>query len=115
MPASFSQSANQTGLGLRASPQRILAITFPHLPTDRIARQKWGPSWRSIRRPEDHPIACCGRLNNAMRLTALDEAAERIGLRKNQGVAEARAICAGLDVIEAVSYTHLTLPTTPYV
>ena len=35
-----------------------------------------------------------------MRLTALDEAAERIGLRKNQGVAEARAICAGLDVIE---------------
>jgi protein ImuB len=35
-----------------------------------------------------------------MRLTALDEAAEAIGLKKNQGVAEARAICPMLDVIE---------------
>jgi protein ImuB len=36
-----------------------------------------------------------------MRLTALDEAAERFGLRIGQGLAEARAICAALDVEEA--------------
>jgi protein ImuB len=36
-----------------------------------------------------------------MRLTALDEAAERFGLRIGQGLAEARAICAALDVVEA--------------
>ena len=35
-----------------------------------------------------------------MRLTALDEVAEAIGLRKNQGVAEARAMCPKLDVVE---------------
>ncbi len=35
-----------------------------------------------------------------MRLTALDEAAEAIGLRKNLGVAEARAIYPKLDVVE---------------
>jgi protein ImuB len=36
-----------------------------------------------------------------MRITALDEAAEILGLRVGQGLAEARAICAGLDVVEA--------------
>lgn len=36
-----------------------------------------------------------------MRLTALDEAAEAIGLKPDQGVAEARAICPQLDVIAA--------------
>lgn len=36
-----------------------------------------------------------------MRLTALDERAEAIGLRIGQGLAEARAICPSLDVIEA--------------
>jgi protein ImuB len=36
-----------------------------------------------------------------MRITALDEASETFGLRIGQGLAEARAICANLDVIEA--------------
>ncbi len=35
-----------------------------------------------------------------MRLTALDESAEGFGLRIGQGLAEARAICATLDVVE---------------
>ena len=35
-----------------------------------------------------------------MRLTALNEAAEALGLKKDQGVAEARAMCPGLDVVE---------------
>jgi len=36
-----------------------------------------------------------------MRITALDEMAESFGLRVGQGLAEARAICAKLDVLEA--------------
>lgn len=36
-----------------------------------------------------------------MRLTALDEVAEGFGLSVGQGLAEARAICAALDVVEA--------------
>ncbi|WP_082511985.1 MULTISPECIES: DNA polymerase Y family protein [unclassified Rhizobium] len=87
-------------LGLRASSQRILALAFPHLSTDRIARKKWGLSWRLSGRPDAPPIVCSGRLNNAMRLTALDEVAEAIGLKKSQGVAEARAMCPRLEVME---------------
>ncbi|WP_306913406.1 Y-family DNA polymerase [Rhizobium mesoamericanum] len=77
-----------------------MAIQFPHLPTDRIARKKWGLSWRSHGRPEAAPIVCSSRLNNTMRLTALDEVAESLNLRKHMGVAEARAFYPKLDVIE---------------
>ncbi|MBX4958559.1 DNA polymerase Y family protein [Rhizobium lentis] len=91
---------NQASLGLQANSQRILALSFPHLSTDRIARRRWGPSWRSNGRPEASPIVCSGKLNNAMRLTALDELAETLGLRKEQGVAEARAMYPALDVVD---------------
>lgn len=36
-----------------------------------------------------------------MRLVALDTFAERIGLKRGQGAAEARAMCPSLDVIAA--------------
>ncbi|THV11858.1 DNA polymerase Y family protein [Rhizobium rhizophilum] len=88
-----------------ASDRRILSLFFPRLPTDRIARRRWGLSWRlppgSTVHPEYPPLACAGRVANAMRITALDETAETFGLRVGQGLAEARAICASLDVIEA--------------
>jgi protein ImuB len=100
MTAGFFPSTSQSTLAFQANAQRILAMHFPHLPTDRISRKKWGLSWRSTGRPEAPPIVCSGRQNNAMRLTALDEAAEKIGLRKGQGVAEARAIYPKLDVID---------------
>ncbi|QWW67731.1 DNA polymerase Y family protein [Rhizobium sp. WYJ-E13] len=100
MNANFSPSTNQVSLVLQANSQRILALSFPHLATDRIARKRWGLSWRSKGRPEASPIVCSGKLNNAMRLTALDEFAEKLGLRKEQGVAEARAMYPALDVVE---------------
>ncbi|RFB87246.1 DNA repair protein [Rhizobium leguminosarum bv. trifolii] len=100
MNANFSPSPSQTSFVLQASSQRILALSFPHLPTDRIARRRWGLSWRSTGRPEAPPIVCSGKLNNAMRLTALDELAERLGLKKDQGVAEARAMYPMLEVAE---------------
>lgn len=100
MTANFSLSPNQTSFVLQANSQRILALSFPHLPTDRIARKRWGLSWRSKGRPETPPIVCSGKLNNAMRLTALDELAERLGLRKELGAAEARAMYPMLEVAE---------------
>nr|WP_280638490.1 MULTISPECIES: DNA polymerase Y family protein [unclassified Rhizobium] len=51
-------------------------------------------------RPETPPIVCSGRHANTMRLTALDEAAEAINLKKSMGVAEARAIHPTIEVIE---------------
>ncbi|WP_167507750.1 Y-family DNA polymerase [Rhizobium glycinendophyticum] len=85
--------------------RRILCLYFPRLATDRIARRRWGLSWRSALsstgHPEKPPLVCAARTANVMRLTALDEVAEGFGLRIGQGLAEARAICAALDVVEA--------------
>ena len=81
--------------------QRILSVFLPHLATDRIARARWGQSWRSRGRPDQPPLVCSLRIRNAMRLAALDEAAEQAGLRRGIGVAEARAMLPDLDVIEA--------------
>ncbi|WP_346432669.1 Y-family DNA polymerase [Pseudohoeflea coraliihabitans] len=86
--------------------RRILALAFPALPTDRIWRQRLGPSWHSTAPPEAgrpavKPLACAERLKGALRLAALDEKAATRGLRIGQGVAEARAICPDLDVTPA--------------
>nr|WP_262913591.1 DNA polymerase Y family protein [Rhizobium halophilum] len=80
--------------------QRILALVFPHLPTDRIARRLWGASWRLTGRPDHPPLLCSGRRDNGMRLTALDEVATELGLRHGQGLAEARAMYPAIDVAE---------------
>ncbi len=102
MNAAFTSTTISNHL---VSDRRILSLFFPKLPTDRIARRRWGLSWRlppvSTAHPEYPPLACAGRVANAMRITALDETSETFGLRIGQGLAEARAICADLDVIEA--------------
>lgn len=101
MPAS-SDLRTPSALPLfRQGQQRILSLHFPHLPTDRIARSRWGMSWRLTGRPEAPPLVCAGRVQNAMRLTALDEAAEALGLKPMQGLAEAKAICPPLDAAMA--------------
>ena len=98
MTADFFLSDNRTATP--SKPLRILALGFPHLPTDRIARRKWGPSWRSTGRPDEPALACAGRHDNTMRLTALDEKAEAIGLRRHQGLTEARALYPQLEIEE---------------
>lgn len=81
--------------------QRILTVIFPRLPADRMARIRWGASWRSAGRPDHPPVAFSARIRNTMRIAALDELAERVGLRMGQGVAEARACVPEADIIEA--------------
>lgn len=83
-----------------SSDRRILSLHFPRLSTDRISRYKWARSWRSTGRPDHPPIVCAGRLGNAVRLTAVDDVAEEFGLRIGQGLAEARAMCPVLDVVD---------------
>nr|WP_256375567.1 DNA polymerase Y family protein [Ensifer sp. WSM1721] len=79
----------------------MLSIHFPHLPADRVARSRWGASWLSRGRPDHPPVVFAAKIDNAMRLIALDTLAERIGLKRGQGAAEARAMCPSLDVIAA--------------
>jgi protein ImuB len=46
-------------------------------------------------------VVCSAPVKNAMRLVAIDEVSRRIGLRKGQGVTDARAKIPDVDVIEA--------------
>ncbi|HMQ57145.1 MAG TPA: DNA polymerase Y family protein [Rhizobiaceae bacterium] len=81
-------------------PNRYLALALPRLSTDRIARSRWGRSWRSTGRPDAPPIVVSRRDNNTRRIAALDEMAEAAGLRRGQGIADARAIAPAIEVLE---------------
>ncbi|NNU81179.1 DNA polymerase Y family protein [Halovulum dunhuangense] len=79
--------------------RRILSIAFPHLPTDRIARARWGRSWISDGRPEAPPLAVTDMVQNALRIAALEPGAEALGLNVGQTLADARAIRPDLDAV----------------
>jgi protein ImuB len=83
-----------------ASSRRILSLVLPHLSTDRLARLRWGRSWRRLGRPEHPPVAITGRDGSAIRLVAMDEAAEALGLKPGLGLAEARARHPDLETLE---------------
>ena len=82
--------------------RRMLALWFPHLPAERILRQRLGRSWRS--RPPGGSRAALvisHRDTNAQRIAALDEQAEALGLKPGMGVADARAMHPSIEVVEA--------------
>ncbi len=84
----------------RKAGQRILSLWFPYLAAERVLRQRLGRSWRS--RPQLHaPLALSRHENNTRRIAALDERAEALGLKRGMGLADARAMHPGLDVVEA--------------
>ena len=84
----------------RTQKQRILAILFPFLPTDRIARQKWGRSWRLSERPEAPPFVIIDTVKNALRVTAHEEGMERHGIARDQNLSDARAIIPALECVQ---------------
>jgi len=60
-----------------------------------------GRSWRSNAHLEnDPPLAVVAKVKSALRLTALDETAERLGLRTGQALADARAMIPALVVVD---------------
>lgn len=83
--------------------QRFLSLWFPHLPTDRILRQRFGRSWRTDRADaaaRAEPLALSHDDRGARRLAALCEKAEALGLQKGTGLADARAMHPELEVLE---------------
>ena len=67
----------------------------------RIARQELGRNWRLKRLADEPPLSTVGKIKSAMRLTALNAPAFRLGLNRGQALAEARAIYPLLEAIEA--------------
>ena len=80
---------------------RFLSLALPHLPTDRIARDRWGRSWISDGRPEGPPLVVTDTEKNAIRLVALEPGAEAHGLMPGQTLADARALRPDIDAVPA--------------
>ncbi|PWJ80079.1 protein ImuB [Pseudaminobacter salicylatoxidans] len=85
----------------RPSGQRILALWFPYLGTERILRQRLGRLWRSRPQAARPPLVVSHRENNTQRIAALDEQAEKLRLKPGMGLADARAMHPGIEVVEA--------------
>src|SRR6202011_3895125 len=66
--------------------RRILSLWLPRLPIDRIKRQLW----RSNAAPAN-PCIVVAKQNNALQISALDDAAARLGLEPGLPLANARA------------------------
>ena len=78
--------------------RRILSLWLPRLPTDRIQRQLA----RDIAAPADNsPCIVVVKQNNALQISALDDAATHLGLEVGLPLANARAICPHLQVFDA--------------
>jgi protein ImuB len=76
--------------------RRILSLWLPRLPIDRIKRQLW----RSNAAPAN-PCIVVAKQNNALQISALDDAAARLGLEPGLPLANARAICPQLQIFDA--------------
>lgn len=79
-----------------------MALWFPNLAAQRVLRRRLGRSWHSACPPAPHPPLVVSRLeNNTRRIAALDPQAEKLRLKQGMGIADARAIHPGIDVVEA--------------
>lgn len=98
-------------------PRRLLALFLPYLSTDRLHRQSKGKSWRShggsptnvspARKSAaanasaaEPPLAVIAKVQNALRLVAVDETAIRLGLARNLALADARAMVPSLEAVD---------------
>ncbi|HWY13625.1 MAG TPA: DNA polymerase Y family protein [Rhizomicrobium sp.] len=85
---------------MASSARRTLALWFPRLPTDRLQRRAKASSACSAS-PERPPLVIVAKIDNALRLSALDRKAASLGLRPGMPLANARAMLPALDVASA--------------
>jgi protein ImuB len=78
--------------------RRILSLWLPRLPTDRIKRQLARGNAALV---SDDPYIVVAKQNNALQISALDDAAAHLGLEIGLPLANARAICPQLQVFDA--------------
>src|SRR5579864_6340945 len=76
--------------------RRILALWLPRLSTDRLQRKE-----RACGRLDRRPLVIAAKIDNALRLTAVDAEAARLGLAVGVALADARARIPELAVEQA--------------
>ncbi|MBC8035961.1 MAG: DNA polymerase Y family protein [Rhizobiales bacterium] len=95
------------------SQRRILALWFPRLPTDRLQRHgkalKSPAGLLSETAREVPPLAVVAKVDNALRLSAVDRKATSLGLAIGQPLANARAMLPALKVVAADEPADLKL------
>src|SRR6185312_3522952 len=83
--------------------RRIIALWFPRLPTDRLQR-RWKARAAATGKPshpaEKQPLVIAAKINNAMRITALDRQATASNLSQGMALADARAMLPALKVVQ---------------
>lgn len=82
-----------------AASRRILALWLPRLPADRIQRAL--RRTQTAQNQNSPPLVLAAKIDNALRITGLDETASRLGLRPGMPLADARAMIEPLQVQEA--------------
>jgi protein ImuB len=80
--------------------RRFLSLWLPRLPIDRIKRQLARGSAAPVN-PSNDPSVVVAKQNNALQISALDDAAAHLGLEIGLPLANARAICPHLTVFDA--------------
>jgi protein ImuB len=84
-----------------ANRRRILSLWLPRLPIDRIKRQLARSNAAPAKNSNDDPSIVVAKQNNALQISALDDAAAHLGLEPGLPLANARAICPQLRVFDA--------------
>jgi protein ImuB len=80
--------------------RRILSLWLPRLPTDRIKRQLARTNAAPVN-INNAPCIVVAKQNNALQISALDDAAAHLGLEIGLPLANARAVCPQLQVFDA--------------
>lgn len=86
--------------------RRILSLWLPRLPTDRLKRQLSG---HGVALDDAHPCVVVARLNNALQILALNDAAAGIGLEIGLPLTNARAVCPDVQVFDADEAADMSL------
>jgi protein ImuB len=79
--------------------RRILSVWLPRLPTDRFCRLQ--RQQHGVVPPDDLPLVVTAKIDNALQLVALNDAAALTGLSVGMPLATARAMLPALEVIDA--------------
>ncbi|HEY5364221.1 MAG TPA: DNA polymerase Y family protein, partial [Aestuariivirga sp.] len=90
------------------TPRRIMTLWFPRLPTDRLQRREQAQKKPIFDAP---PLVLVAKVNNALRLSAVDRKATSLGLTIGQPLANARAMLPELKVVAANDPADLKLLT----
>src|SRR4051794_24820946 len=78
---------------MNASSRRYLSLWLKRLSTDRIARRSSAP--------DDAPFVVVASVKSALRITAMNNAAARLGLTPGMALADARAMYPALAAADA--------------